>query len=59
MNRFSERDWKLFRSKIAGWQEAYMDKLNNEYMAILSGEGNASGRHQGAERAGRPNGGAV
>lgn len=42
MNRFSERDWKLFRSKIAGWQEAYMDKLNNEYMAILSGEGNAS-----------------
>ena len=24
-----------------------------------SGEGNASGRHQGAERAGRPNGGAV
>ena len=27
MNRFSEKDWKLFRSKIAGWQEAYMDKL--------------------------------
>lgn len=42
MNRFSEKDWKIFRSKIAGWQEAYMDKLNNEYMAILSGEGNAS-----------------
>ena len=39
MNRFSEKDWKLFRSKIAGWQEAYMDKLNKEYMAILSGEG--------------------
>ena len=42
MNRFSERDWKLFCSKIAGWQEAYMDKLNKEYMAILSGKGNAS-----------------
>lgn len=42
MNRFSEKDWKLFRSKIAGWQEAYMDKLNKEYMAILSGEGKAS-----------------
>ena len=42
MNRFSEKDWKIFRSKIAGWQEAYMDQLNKEYMAILSGEGNAS-----------------
>ena len=42
MNRFSERDWKLFRSKIAGWQGAYMDKLNKEYMAILCGDGNAS-----------------
>lgn len=42
MNRFSEKDWKIFRSKIARWQETYMDKLNNEYMAILSGEGNAS-----------------
>lgn len=42
MNRFSEKDWKLFRSKIAGWQEAYMDKLNKEYMAILSGDENAS-----------------
>ena len=29
MNRFSEKDWKIFRSKIAGWQEAYMNKLNN------------------------------
>ena len=28
MNRFSEKDWKLFRSKISDWQEAYMEKLN-------------------------------
>ena len=42
MNRFSEKDWKLFRSKIADWQEAYMDKLNKEYMEILSGEGKPS-----------------
>ena len=42
MNRFSEKDWKIFRSKIAGWQEAYMDKLNKEYMGILNGEGNPS-----------------
>ena len=30
MNRFSEKDWKLFRSKISDWQEAYMEKLNQE-----------------------------
>lgn len=42
MNRFSERDWKLFRNKVADWQEAYMEKLNQEYIALLSGEGNAS-----------------
>ncbi len=42
MNRFSERDWKLFRRKIVDWQEAYMDKLNREYMEILSGEGSPS-----------------
>ncbi len=35
MNRFSEKDWKLFRSKIADWQEAYMDKLNKEYILSL------------------------
>lgn len=42
MNKFSEKDWKLFQSKIAGWQEAYMDKLNKEYIEILSGDGNPS-----------------
>lgn len=42
MNRFSEKDWKLFQSKIVGWQEAYMEKLNKEYAAILTGEGKAS-----------------
>lgn len=42
MREFSEKDWKLFRSKIASWQEAYMDKLNKEYIEILSGKGNSS-----------------
>lgn len=32
MNKFSEKDWKIFRSKIAGWQETYMDKLNKELL---------------------------
>ena len=40
MNRFSEKDWKLFRSKIVDWQEAYMEKLNQEYVTILTGPGN-------------------
>ena len=42
MNKFSEEDWKIFRSKIAGWQETYMDKLNKEYIEILSGDGKPS-----------------
>ncbi len=39
---FTEKDWKLFRSKIADWQEAYMDRLNKEYIELLSGEENPS-----------------
>ena len=38
----SKEDWKLFRSKIPGWQEAYMERLNTEYIQILSSEGKAS-----------------
>lgn len=39
---FTKRDWALFREKIAGWQEAYMDKLNKEYIELLSGKGRPS-----------------
>lgn len=39
---FTKRDWALFREKIAGWQEAYMDKLNKEYITLLSGKGSPS-----------------
>lgn len=35
-NNFTEKDWKLFRKKIVGWQEAYMDKLNKSYIDLLS-----------------------
>lgn len=34
----SKNDWKLFREKLAGWQENYMDQLNKEYIALLSSE---------------------
>lgn len=32
----SKKDWKLFREKLAGWQENYMAQLNKEYIALLS-----------------------
>lgn len=32
----SKKDWKLYRKKIADWQESYMSRLNKEYIALLS-----------------------
>ena len=39
---FTEKDWKLFRKKISGWQENYMEKLCKEYIELLSGDESAS-----------------
>ncbi len=39
---FTKQDWKLFRAKIADWQENYMDKLCREYIELLSREDNPS-----------------
>lgn len=49
-NGFSERDWKIFRKKLPGWQEAYMDKLNKEYIELLSADGNASNKSWALEK---------
>ena len=38
----SKTDWKLFREKLPGWQEAYMERLNNEYVALLTSNEKAS-----------------
>ena len=38
----SKADWKLFREKIGEWQETYMERLNREYIEILSSEKAAS-----------------
>ena len=38
----NESDWKLFRKKLPDWQENYMNRLNQEYAAILAGSGKAS-----------------
>ncbi|MDW7660658.1 MAG: hypothetical protein SCL54_04430 [Bacillota bacterium] len=34
----SKRDWKLFREMLAGWQEAYMERLIAEYKDFLDRE---------------------
>lgn len=34
--RFTKKDWTLFRTKLADWQEAYMDMLTKEYIDLLS-----------------------
>ena len=43
-NGFTEKDWKLFRSKLPDWQEAYMERLCREYVKLLTKEADASGR---------------
>lgn len=42
MNGFTENDWRIFRSKIPTWQEAYINKLNEEYLKILNVDANPS-----------------
>lgn len=32
----SEKDWQLFRGKVPVWQDAYIDKLNQEYIEIFN-----------------------
>ena len=37
-----KKDFKLFLKLLPDWQEKYMEKLNKEYIEILSKEGYAS-----------------
>lgn len=39
---FRESDWKLYRKKCPGWQEAFMERLNREYAILLIGPGQPS-----------------
>lgn len=32
----SKKDWKLFREKLSGWQENYMEGLVKEYVNFLN-----------------------
>lgn len=36
MVEVSKRDWKLFREKLPGWQESYMERLCKEYVELLT-----------------------
>ena len=41
---FSKRDWTLLREKLPGWQEAYMERLLQEYSVLIGSDGNPSAR---------------
>ena len=45
-----ESDWKLFRKKLPEWQEAYMEKLNKDYIRLLTDPGNASDKFFALEK---------
>ena len=34
----SKEDWKHYREKLPAWQENYMNRLNKEYMHLLSAD---------------------
>ena len=40
-----EKDWKLFRKKLGGWQESYMDRLIEEYKDILNSDALSSDKY--------------
>lgn len=44
MVEISKRDWKLFREKLAGWQESYMERLCKEYVELLTSNEKGSAR---------------
>ncbi len=45
-----DKDWLLFREKIGKWQEAYMEKLCQEYIQLLSSDVPASNRFHTIEK---------
>ena len=43
-NAITNSDWKLFQERLPEWQEKYIGKLIEEYIALLNGPGNSSDR---------------
>ena len=50
INQVNESDWRLFRSRLPIWQETYLERLNREYIALLSGTGSASEKFWALEK---------
>lgn len=48
--QLKEKDWKLFRQKLPEWQEAYMEKLVEEYKVILNSDKRASEKYWELEK---------
>ena len=46
----SKADWKLFQERIPEWQERNMERLNREYVALLTAEGEASEKFWALEK---------
>lgn len=44
MVEISKHDWKLFREKLPGWQESYMERLCKEYVELLTSNQEGSAR---------------
>lgn len=42
MTEITKADWKLFRERVPGWQERYMEKLDREYAEMLTSDEPAS-----------------
>ena len=50
IDKVNESDWRLFRSRLPIRQEAYMERLNREYIALLSDTGSASEKFWNLEK---------
>lgn len=46
----TKQDWKLFREHLPKWQERYMDRLNQEYIELLSSDREASEKFWALEK---------
>ena len=50
MYQSEEKDWKLFRKKLPKWQEAYMERLIEEYAELLNGDAAASEKFRALDK---------
>lgn len=46
----TKSDWKLFRERLPGWQEKYMERLVEEYIEYLQSDAPASTKFREMEK---------